>query len=181
MMADDGYRLMIGLGNPGTDYENTYHNAGALALDAVASSLSDGSALRWDIHKKLFSYARIHNWIFVKPLTFMNVSGVAIREASRKFNIPPDAIVILHDDSDLPLGTWKISRGRGAAGHHGVESAVATLGTNDFVRIRIGIRPENEHVRKKAEEFVLRKITKTAAGTLKKTFGEIAEALQKET
>jgi PTH1 family peptidyl-tRNA hydrolase len=172
---------MIGLGNPGTDYENTYHNAGALALDAVAASLSDGGALRWDIHKKLFTYARIHNWIFVKPLTFMNGSGMAVREASRKFNIPPNDIVIFHDDSDLPLGTWKISSGRGAAGHHGVESAVAALGVNDFTRVRIGIRPENERVRKKAEEFVLRKITKTAAATLKKTFREIAEALQKET
>jgi len=80
-----------------------------------------------DSYKKLFIYAQIPGWIFVKPLTFMNVSGMAVREASRKFNIPPDDIVILHDDSDLPLGTWKISRGRGAAGHHGVESAIAAL------------------------------------------------------
>ena len=142
---------------PGAEYENTYHNAGARALDAIARDPfgADG-APRWEAHKKLFAYAQIAGWIFVKPLTFMNESGTAVREAARKFNVPPENIVLLHDDSDLPLGTWKISRGRGAAGHHGVESAIAALGTNDFTRIRIGIRPESERVRKKAEEFVLR-------------------------
>ena len=181
MTTDDGFRLVIGLGNPGADYENTYHNAGALALDAVTASLSGGEAPQWDTYKKLFSYARTGNWIFVKPLTFMNVSGIAVREAARKFDIPAKDIIVLHDDSDLPLGAWKISRGRGAAGHHGVESAVAALGANDFMRIRIGIRPADERVRKKAEEFVLRRITKTAAATLKKTFGEIATTLEKGT
>lgn len=173
-------RLLIGLGNPGTEYKNTYHNAGALAMDTVAASLSGGAAPRWDTHKKLFAYAKVGRWIFVKPLTFMNISGTAVREAARKFSIPAGDIAILHDDSDLPLGTWKISRGRGAAGHHGVESAIAALDSNDFTRIRIGIRPPNERVRKKAEEFVLRNITKAATVTLAKTFGEIAETLKKE-
>jgi PTH1 family peptidyl-tRNA hydrolase len=181
MMTDQGKVLVIGLGNPGTDYENTYHNAGALALDAIATLLAGGETARWDVHKKLFSSATAGKWIFVKPLTFMNVSGTAVREASRKFNVPAKNIIILHDDSDLPIGTWKISRGQGAAGHHGVESAIAALGANDFTRIRIGIRPANERVRKKAEEFVLRKITKAAAATLGKTFGEIAKTLQAET
>lgn len=174
-------RLIVGLGNPGVEYKNTYHNAGAQALSAIATLLASGQEAHWDSYKKLFIYAQIPGWIFVTPLAFMNTSGIAVREAAKKFNIPANRIILLHDDSDLPLGTWKISRGRGAAGHHGVESAIAALGTNDFVRIRIGIRPENERVRKKAEEFVLRKITKTAAATLKKTFREIAEALQKET
>ena len=77
-------------------------------------------------------------------------------------------IIVLHDDSDIPLGTWKISRARGAAGHHGIESIVAALRINDFTRIRIGIRPAREIVRKKAEDFVLSRSRKSAAA-LEKT------------
>ena len=181
MRTGDGFRLLaIGLGNPGADYKNTYHNAGARALDAIAASLVRGSALRWDTHKKLFTCAEAGGLIFVKPLTFMNVSGAAVREAARKFRIPPERIILFHDDSDLPLGTWKISRGRGAAGHHGVESAIAALGTNGFTRVRIGIRPANERVRSRAGTFVLRKVTKSADAILKKTFSEIAEELSRK-
>ena len=153
----------------------------ARILAAVARRLTNGEFPAWKTHKKLFRYADHDAMILVTPLTFMNESGVPVREAARKFNIPPKNIILFHDDSDLPLGAWKISRGRGAAGHHGVESAVAALGANDFMRIRIGIRPADERVRKKAEEFVLRRITKTAAATLKKTFGEIATTLEKGT
>lgn len=169
--------LIIGLGNPGADYENTYHNAGALAMDVVASSLPEGGALRWKVHKKLFAYTRIRNWVFAKPLTFMNISGAVVREAARKFTVLPENIIILHDDSDLPLGTWKISRAQGAAGHHGIESVIAALGTNDFTRIRIGIRPPRETKRKKAEDFVLRQITKSSANTLAQVFTAIAKTL----
>jgi PTH1 family peptidyl-tRNA hydrolase len=149
------------------------------ALDALASLLSENTAPHWETYKKLFGYARIRDWIFLKPFTFMNESGRAVREAMRKFNVPPENIVLLHDDSDLPQGAWKISRGRGAAGHHGVESVIAALGRDDFTRIRIGIRPRNERVRRKAEEFVLRPVTKSAASIFKKTFEEIAEALRR--
>ena len=172
--------LMVGLGNPGTEYENTYHNAGTRALSAIASSLARGTALRWGTHKKLFISAEADGVVFVKPLTFMNVSGAAVREAARKFRIPPERTILFHDDSDLPLGTWKISRGRGAAGHHGVESVIAALGTNDFTRVRIGIRPANERSRSKAGTFVLRKVTKNADVIFKKTFGEIAKELSEK-
>jgi len=176
MAETDHRKLLIGLGNPGAEYKNTYHNAGMLALDAVAEALSEGGP-RWETHKKFFTYAKDGHWIFVKPLTFMNTSGAAVREAARKFNVPPEDIIVLHDDSDLPLGSWKISRGRGAAGHHGVESTVAALGANSFTRIRIGIRPANERTRKKADEFVLKQVTKAAAQVLKKMFDEIAQAV----
>ena len=85
---------------------------------------------------------------------------------------------MLHDDSDLPLGEWKIARARGAAGHHGVESVIAALGTNDFTRVRIGIRPPSEITRKKAEEFVLKRITKSAATTLQKVVQAVTEKLR---
>jgi PTH1 family peptidyl-tRNA hydrolase len=168
--------LIVGLGNPGAEYENTYHNAGALALAAIATALSDNDNLSWEVHKKLFSYLRTSHWIFVRPLTFMNESGAAVREAVRKFNVSPENIILLHDDSDLSIGTWKISRKRGAAGHHGAESVTTALGTDNITRIRIGIRPKDERVRKKAGEFVLRKITKANSAIFKKTFTEMADA-----
>ncbi len=181
MEAIGSRKLVIGLGNPGAAYAHTYHNVGALALLAIAAELVTKDTARWETHKKLFAYARSGELILVRPLTFMNVSGLAIREAARKFNVSPQNIILLHDDSDLTLGSWKISRRSGAAGHHGVESAVATLGGNDFTRIRIGIRPEKERMRKKAEDFVLKPITKTSGAILAKTFKEIAGGLKKWT
>ena len=180
MEATGHRKLIVGLGNPGKDYEHTYHSAGALALDAIAMALAGGDPLQWEAHKKLFVYTKIGDWTLVKPLTFMNTSGSAVREAARKFTASPADIVIIHDDSDLPVGTWKISRARGAGGHHGVESIVATLGTNDFTRIRIGIRPAREVKRKKAEEFVLKPITKRDAHIFKDTFLAVAEELKKK-
>lgn len=175
---NDKIHLIVGLGNPGTDYANTYHNAGMVALGAMVASLFPDSTPRWETHKKLFTHTRAGNWIFVQPLTFMNVSGAAVREAARKFSVPPERIIVLHDDSDLPLGEWKIARARGAAGHHGVESVIAALGTNDFTRVRIGIRPPSEITRKKAEEFVLKRITKSAATTLQKVVQAVTEKLR---
>ena len=173
-------RIVIGLGNPGAPYEHTYHNAGALALEAIMATRRDGIVARPETYKKLFTYLQSPNLTLVRPLTFMNESGSAVREAARKFRVAPKDIILLHDDSDLPLGTWKISRGRGAAGHHGVLSAIAALGSNEFTRVRIGIRPKNERVREKAEAFVLRKITKADAAILEKTFDEVAKAIEKD-
>ena len=174
-------RLVVGLGNPGPSYENTYHNAGALAMRAIMTALTGDATPTWKTYKKLFAYAKTGDWVFVRPLTFMNESGSAVRTAAKKFHATPEHIILLHDDSDLPLGTWKISRARGAAGHHGAESVIAALGTNNFTRIRIGIRPVSERVRKKAEEFVLKPITKNAAVILGKTFKEIARAISGST
>lgn len=174
-------RLVVGLGNPGAEYKNTYHNAGALALRAIMATLTGDETPSWESYKKLFVYATTNGWIFIRPLTFMNESGAAVRAAIRKFKIAPPDVIVLHDDSDLPLGTWKVSRGRGAAGHHGAESVIAALGTNHFTRIRIGIRPASERVRKKAEEFVLKSVTKGAASVLETTFKEIARAISEDT
>ena len=173
-------KLFLGLGNPGTEYEETFHNAGALALHALADAISAPTGIAWQTHKKIFRYATYNGAIFIEPLTFMNESGRAAREAMKKFDLAPKDIVVLHDDSDLPLGTWKISRGHGAGGHHGIESIINTLGTNDFTRVRIGIRPAAERERQKAGDFVLKKITKKDRAVLDKVFGEIAEKMEKE-
>ncbi|MBI2035304.1 MAG: peptidyl-tRNA hydrolase, partial [Candidatus Liptonbacteria bacterium] len=128
-------KLIAGLGNPGPKYSNSYHNAGIIAIEAMPHG-------KWrHVKGKKFEAAKSANYIFIKPLTFMNESGVAIRESLRYFKIKPENMGLVHDDSDIYLGKYKLSRGRGAAGHKGVQSVIESVGTKNFWRLRIGIRP----------------------------------------
>ena len=129
----------MGLGNPGPTYAKHRHNVGFMALDAIAwrhrfepwrrkfqGELSEGR----------LGAARV---LLFKPMTFMNVSGRAVGEAARFFKIPIDRIVVLHDELDLAPGKVRIKTGGGVAGHNGLKSLAAHLGTRDFKRVRIGI------------------------------------------
>lgn len=149
-------KLVIGLGNPDKQYENTYHNVGHLFIDQLTTD-----------DKRLTT----------KTDVYMNESGKFVAKAAKKIGAKPEEILIAHDDSDLEIGKYKIDFGRGAAGHHGIESIQQHLKTNDFWRVRIGIRPANEEVRQKAEEFVLKKISAADMATLKKVFEEVSRVL----
>lgn len=162
-------KVIVGLGNPGADYENTYHNAGALAVRTLADGLA------WKTHKKLFSYAMGGGTAFVIPLVFMNEAGRAVKEAAKKFGARPEDLTVMHDESDLPVGAYKISFGRGAAGHKGVQSVMDALRSGSFERVRIGIRNPRERKRKKAEEFVLRTITARDRKALEEVFAALQQ------
>lgn len=155
-------KLLVGLGNPGKEYEHTYHNAGAL----FATYVRRGSGAGKVTQAPLFTALRSENLWTVTTKTFMNESGRAVRAAlaARKFR--PDALLVAHDDSDIPLGEFKFAFGRGAAGHRGVASVIATLGTNRFWRLRIGVR----HEPGKAGSFVLRQISSIHGETLVAVF-----------
>lgn len=154
------HTLIIGLGNPDPLLENTYHNVGVLAVEWLArNGAGESERTAFRPHKGLFSYAKIGKQIFVKPLVFMNESGLAVKEAMRVFDAKPENVVIIHDDSDIAIGEVKYSTGGGSAGHKGIKSIIDHIGTNEFARIRIGIREKNETRRKKAEEFVLSPIS----------------------
>ncbi len=177
-MHADTLKIFVGLGNPGSEFEHTYHNAGALALQAIANGrLTNHGDPTWKTYRKLFAYARSGNAIFVRPLTFMNESGTAVSAALRKFGTTPGDLTILHDESDLPIGSYKISEDRNAAGHNGVQSIIDHLDTKNFTRIRIGIRPPDERERKKASTFVLARITKKDQAALETVFGEIEKKM----
>ena len=138
-------RVIIGLGNPEANYRNTYHNVGQQFVRFFEEKMRKGS--RPDI-------------TLLSSPTYMNTSGRYVANALRELGAPPEELLIVHDDSDLSLGSYKLSFGRGAAGHHGVQSIMASLGTKNFWRLRIGVRRASEGVRrKKAGEFVLSKIT----------------------
>lgn len=159
-------KLIIGLGNPDKAYQNTYHNVGFLFIDFLAKNKTD------------LSY-----FPAIKSDVFMNLSGKFVLTALKKHNKKPDELLLIHDDSDLEIGKYKLSFGRGAAGHHGVESVIASLKTKNFWRLRIGIRPpEKEPLsagkRLKAEKFVLKKISKVNLEILEKTFSEAISVLR---
>ena len=147
-MASRPLRLVGGLGNIGGVYARTLHNAGFLFLDFL------GGDARWITHKtKRFAHHAYGTRMLVRPRGFMNESGAPIRAALRFFGAVPEELLLVHDDADLPLGTARLSYGRGAGGHHGVESGITALRTADFWRLRIGIRtPESDENRMRATE-----------------------------
>ena len=132
--------MVVGLGNPGSDYENTRHNAGALFVEALAHDA--GQSLRPD--KKFHGlYARI-TWQgldlhLLNPSTYMNRSGLAIKALADFYKITPEQILVVHDELDLPPGTAKLKQGGGHGGHNGLRDTIAHLGGNNFHRLRIGI------------------------------------------
>jgi PTH1 family peptidyl-tRNA hydrolase len=133
-------KLIIGLGNPGTPYTNTRHNAGFLALDFLAAAI--GASFR-DEKKFQASIAEGHlaghKILLVKPLTFMNASGESVQKLLQFYKLTPSDIIVLHDDLDIAPGVHKYTASSRAAGHNGVASLIDSLGTQDFARLRIGI------------------------------------------
>lgn len=158
--------LIIGLGNPDPDLKDTYHNVGMLAVEWLAAHVTDVDGVENDIpkfrvHNNTFEYIKIKNRVFIRPLVYMNESGVAVKDALRAFGAEQKDIVVIHDDSDIPVGEFKQVRGGGSAGHKGIASIIDHLRTEDFGRIRIGIRAKDEVRRKKAGDFVLSPISAT--------------------
>ena len=166
-------KLVVGLGNPGEKYKNTYHNAGAIFVDHLLESMNASAAERtaWK-NAKSFMYAKTTSVVLAKPTVYMNDSGRSIRELLRYFGIGPEEMLIAHDDSDLELGSYKISYGRGSAGHNGRESIMKTLKNSEFSRLRLGTRNRTG----KAGDFVLENIKSEELASLMNLFDEIETA-----
>lgn len=150
--------LIVGLGNPGKEYEKTRHNAGFMVLDEFAKT-HDFPAFKLSKKHSSFISEGILDQVKVvlaKPQTFMNNSGKAVKSLLGKTK---SDLVVIHDDIDIPLGKVKVSRGSGSAGHKGVDSIIQALGTKDFTRIRIGILPPTGKP-KDVENFVLKNFKK---------------------
>ncbi len=159
-------KLIIGLGNPGAEYKNTYHNAGALFAE-YCKRLRDGQLPR--IPLRMFVLA---------SGAYVNESGKFVVRKLRSANAHPENLLIAHDDSDLVVGMYKLQFGGGAAGHHGVESVHAALKTSDFWRLRIGIRPADEKIRRKAGTFVLKPVSASHKKIFEEVFARAAEELR---
>ena len=132
-------KLVVGLGNPGAKYKGTRHNVGFMTMDEVAYQE------KFDFDKALFDavFAQVQiggeKVIFMKPLTFMNLSGEAIRPLMNYFKIGIEDIVVLYDDMDLPVGKIRLRQKGSAGGHNGIKSIISCLGSDQFNRIKIGV------------------------------------------
>ncbi len=150
-------KLIIGLGNPGKDYEYTRHNFGFLSLDSLANKYNS----TWKNHKASnslitdFKFKR-ERIILVKPQTFMNNSGSTVSILKKYYKLKLDDIIVIYDDIDLPFDKIRISKSKSAGGHNGVDSIIKYLKSKEFIRIRLGIGPQKG----KAESFVLKEFNK---------------------
>lgn len=135
--------LIVGLGNPGAEYTHTRHNLGWLVVNALADNSAFSHKKRFDA-ELLQIEIRDHRTLLAKPLTYMNKSGMSVVKISQYYEIPTSDVWVVHDDIDLPFGSLRISRGKSSAGHRGVESVLQQLGTSDFLRFRVGVRPDHD-------------------------------------
>jgi PTH1 family peptidyl-tRNA hydrolase len=161
--------LIVGLGNPGKQYENTRHNFGFRVLDLLIGTDE------WE-NKYESQFLKLDDLILAKPQTFMNNSGQSVKEILKFY--PTAQVVVIHDELDLALGSIKIQKGASAAGHNGVQSIIDELGTKDFIRIRLGI--DNPEIRGQipGDEFVLQKFTKEEDQIVKEVLEKTKEAVE---
>jgi PTH1 family peptidyl-tRNA hydrolase len=170
-------KLIVGLGNPGIQYQFTPHNLGFLTIDALANEL--GVEVRNRQAQSLTARATIGSEpvLLVKPETFMNLSGLAVRDLVGKYEVRPEAdLIVVYDELDLPLGSIRIRERGSSAGHNGMESIIGALGTQEFLRIRLGIAPE----RKIADgvKFVLTPFRKAQLKVVDEVLDRAAEAVR---
>lgn len=185
-------KLVVGLGNPGKRYEKTRHNVGFMAVGQLLKDLASFEDSDWRENDKVKAkVAKVGETILVKPQTMMNASGFAVSKLANFYKIEPTDLWVIHDDLDLPLGKIKIRKSGGTAGHHGLESITRQLGTEDFIRFRLGIgKPQGydewEKInvkRKKIEDYVLSKFSpqeKSEARRMIKKTSEVAQFALKD-
>jgi PTH1 family peptidyl-tRNA hydrolase len=138
-------KLIVGLGNPGVEYQFTPHNFGFLSVDRIANER--GVEVRNRQCRALTARAVIgsETVLLAKPETFMNLSGISVRELVTRHDVRPEEdLIVIQDELDFPLGTLRIHRKRSSAGHNGIESIINALGTQDFLRIRMGVAPDHK-------------------------------------
>ncbi len=139
-MAEKGIRLIAGLGNPGPQYESTRHNVGYWLVDEIAARNGGRFRLENKFHGLLCRISVSGQDLrLLKPMTFMNRSGQSLGAVVHYFDIPPEQVLVAHDELDLPAGSVRLKQGGGHAGHNGLRDIINVLGTRDFRRLRIGI------------------------------------------
>ena len=154
-------KLIVGLGNPGSKYEKTRHNVGAMVADGLVASAGE----RWKVHKK--SGAEVaevrlggQSVLVAKPRTYMNESGRQIGPLAKFYSVTTDDLIVVHDELDIDFGAARLKRGGGEGGHNGLRSLSQALGTRDYLRVRIGIgRPPG---RQDPADFVLKPFPSSA-------------------
>ncbi len=165
-------KLIVGLGNKGEEYSLTRHNVGFMALDHYLGDADFKSKDNYAYFEKIINSEKV---LFIKPLTYMNDSGLAVRKVVDYYHINIEDILVIYDDMDFEIGSYKIKTSGSSAGHNGIKSIISHLNTEDFKRIRIGISKHNGD----PVNYVLGKFSKDDINTLSNVF-EIVDKIIEE-
>jgi len=175
-MEKTDQHLIVGLGNPESEYGDTRHNLGFACARELARRLGvDVNRKRW---KSLIGRSESRGIWIVLPQTYMNLSGEAVKAAIRDTGVPASQVWVVHDELDLPLCRLRIQRGRSGAGHNGVLSIISALGTKDFARFRVGIGRPSHRSTDVGVRYVLGRFTKAESAKLDKVVAGVADALE---
>lgn len=169
--------ILIGLGNPGEDYENTRHNVGFMVMDELAE--------RGNIPIQRLKFKALTNTLTIsgekalimKPITYMNLSGEAARPAADFYKIPADHVLVVSDDTALPIGKLRIRKGGSAGGHNGLKSLIQHLGTDQFPRVRVGVG-EKPHPDYDMADWVLGKFVGEDKNAMEQAVKRAADAIE---
>jgi len=170
-------KLIVGLGNPGIEYQFTPHNMGFLAVDRIAEEY--GVRVNNRHCRALTGKAMIadHQVLLAKPETYMNLSGMSVRELVSEHEVDPARnLIVIYDELDLPLGAIRIRQRGSSAGHNGMESIIGALGSDEFVRMRLGIAPD--HAVKDGARYVLGPFRKSQEAAVVEELDKAAEAVK---
>ncbi|MFV0393499.1 MAG: aminoacyl-tRNA hydrolase [Coprobacillaceae bacterium] len=167
-------KLVVGLGTPGKEYENTRHNCGFMVIDEIAKQL----AVEVNQNKCKGLYVKTkykgEDIILLKPQTFMNLSGESVRQCMDFFKIDKEDVIVIYDDLDMPTGKLRLRNSGGAGGHNGIKSLIQHLGGQDFKRIRVGI---DRHPYIKVVDYVLGKFSKEEQDAITKGISLASDAV----
>ncbi len=171
-------KLVVGLGNPGRNYDNTRHNAGWMVLDEFARQLGTTFRRSW---RRPMQYAKtsmegVGGLMLVKPMTYMNRSGDLLPALMQPAGLTAKDLIVVADDINIPAGTMRIRAKGGAGGHNGLKSIISRLGTEEFIRIRVGVGEQEQG--KSLVDHVLEKMNSRERRLLEETAGRAAKALE---
>jgi PTH1 family peptidyl-tRNA hydrolase len=174
---DGGVKLIVGLGNPGVEYQFTPHNLGFLVVDRIAGER--GVEVRNRQCRALTARIQVGDEpvLLAKPETYMNLSGMSVRELVAEYEAKPESdLIVIQDELDFSLGTLRIHTRRSSAGHNGIESIIGALGTQDFLRIRMGVAPERKV--EDGERYLLSPFRKAELAAVEGMLDTAAEAVK---
>ena len=174
-------KLVIGLGNPGIEYQFTPHNLGFLAVDRIAEQcgvkVSNRHCRALTARALIESGGKSEEVLLAKPETYMNLSGMSVRELVAEYEAEPEKdLVVVYDELDFPLGTLRIRQRGSSAGHNGLESIMGALGTEEFVRVRLGVGPE--HPVRDGARYVLSQFKKSQYKLVDEVLERAADAVK---
>jgi len=178
-MANSVEFLIVGLGNPGEEYENTPHNLGFMVIDRLAGSHSIRVSRKENTSFVGLGETGGKHVALAKPQTYMNLSGPAVKGLLERYELKPDRLIVVYDELDLPWGSLRIRMKGSAAGHNGVKSLIGSLGTNEFTRVRLGIARESEPGSPaRGAQFVLGQFKRAQKQDVEETVIRAADAVE---